>query len=211
MSLLMFFVVPDEGIMVATDTLATGHDGTPMFFKSKCRVFPHLGLAMAGTGSGNVLDAWATKLNDSILATDIDMVALHAQRALTDVQDDLEAQLGPLPSSATIYHFGQASDEKFVWWVFRSEKSFEPERWADGGFGVKPIPSFRFEQPDGLDDWVDLAEAIRADQSQRPPTEKIWIGGELWLTVVREASFTQQLLHSFDDHEDAWLKMNGRL
>lgn len=222
----MFQVDPDAGATILTDTLVTGGAGHPMQFTAKCRLVPQMNLAMAGTGSGNLLNAWAAWLNDRMLAVDVDMCADHAARPLTELWEQictehgLESAVGTFGagepaegSTATIYHFGQDEQGRFVWYAFRSTSGFEPERFDEGGFAVKPAPLGGFDNvtsTETIDDLIALGIRIRAQQDSLPPERRIWIGGEFWLTVLQPGSFSQVLVHRFDDWLDHWNAMNAR-
>jgi hypothetical protein len=65
-----------------------------------------------------------------------------------------------------------------------------------------------FEDPNDIDDWVKLAEAIRAEQDTKPITERVHIGGALILTVLGGAGTASQEIHRFDDFDSAWNAMN---
>ena len=130
MSLLMFRVVPDAGATILTDTLVTDRVGVPSQFTAKCRVIPQMRMAMAGTGSGNLLNAWYQQLNEGLLAVDIDMCARHASVPLSELWEEICSQHGLIPiagaidanetaatlagRTATIYHFGPDVDGRFV-------------------------------------------------------------------------------------------------
>ncbi len=219
----MFLVDPAGGACVLTDTLVTDATGTPNQFTTKCRLIPHMNMAMAGTGSGNLLNAWASRLVDGMMAVDVDMVASHAQVPLTELWKEICEEHGldvtstedGAGSTATIYHFGQDSKGAFVWYVFRSTSAFKPERWDQGGFAVKPHPAEPLDAltgtPETVDAMVELAIQIRSEQDQQSRVERISIGGELWLTSLQPNSFGQARVHRFDDWLDHWNEMNLRL
>lgn len=164
-----------------------------------------------------------------MLAVDVDMAAQHSPPALCELwaqtceQHDVEPLVGPhdptVPAgasagrTATIYQFGQGRDGRFVWYVFRSYADFEAERWDQGGFGVKPHPDGGFEPdavaPETIDEMVDMSIRIRTEQDAHPPHDRIYIGGELWLTSLSPGAFTQIRIHRFDDWSDHWNSMNG--
>lgn len=216
--------------MVITDTLVTDMRGTPSQYTTKCRLLPHMNMAIAGTGSGNLLAAWGAFLSESMMSLDIDMCATHTQRPLIQLWENIcnEHGIEPLVGepglddpaantgrTATIYHFGQAPDGQYIWYVFRSTAGFEPERWDQGGFAIKPQPIGGFDKnttaPETVDEMVSLGLKIRAEQDQRSPSERIFIGGELWLTSLQPNIFGQTCVHRFDNWQDNWNEMNEQL
>ena len=77
-----------------------------------------------------------------------------------------------------------------------------PERFDVGGFAVKPAPIGGFDNvtsTETIDDLIALGIRIRAEQDTLPRERRIWIGGEFWLTVLKPGSFSQVLVHRFDD------------
>ena len=158
------------------------------------------------------------------MALDIDMCARHAQQPLVELWDSIRVEhgIGPLsrdagpPAStgrtATIYHFGRSSTGDYVWYVFRSTAGFAPERWDEGGFGIKPAPDGGFGpdavSPDTVEEMVELGLRIRAEQDERPRHERVSIGGQLWLTSIRPDGLVQTCVHEFDDRGDIWNEMN---
>lgn len=221
----MFTVVPDAGATILTDTLVTDQVGVASQFTAKCRVIPQMRMAMAGTGSGNLLNTWYQRLNEGLLAVDIDMCARHASVPLSELWEEICSQHGLIPiagaidanetaatlagRTATIYHFGQDGDGRFVWFAFRSTTGFKPERFDQGGFGVKPHPFDGVgEAPSTLDEMVRLGVQIRNEQDSLPLEERIHIGGELWITNLGPNTFLQTPVHRFDDWPDHWNAMN---
>lgn len=55
-------------------------------------------------------------------------------------------------------------------------KDFEPERHEEPGFAIKPGPEGEFKPPKDADEWVVLAERVRAEQDARPARERVYIG-----------------------------------
>ncbi len=208
MSLLMFLHDAD-GIVVVTDTLATAPDGTPSFFKSKAFPIPHLQMVVAMTGLANLGEKLIDRLYTSMLARDIDMAAQHTPATLKSLTDELVAQFGPFEGTSTIYYFGYSpKHSQYVRYAFRSTSGFQPEFWTDGGFGVKPHPDGPFESPATFPEMIALAERIRAEQDATPLAERIHIGGQLTLTVLRDRQITTLQLHEFADAEQQWRQMH---
>jgi hypothetical protein len=94
-----------------------------------------------------------------------------------------------------MYHFGFPEDsDQLIRYVYRSTDSFEPERHEEPGFAIKPGPEGEFEPPNDVDEWVALAERIRAEQDARPAGERIYIGGELYLGTAPGTVDTSSLM-----------------
>lgn len=213
MSLLMF-QHEEQSALILTDTLATNTEGEPIIFQSKAWAIPKLNMAMAVTGLGNLGSAWNDFLHSSLVALDIDMVDRYATEQLQKIWSDLEVENEPDQKilTGTVYHFGfPEGSDRLVRYVYRSANGFESELWDEPGFGIKPQPTGDFNAPDDLDDWIRLAEQVRAEQDSLPAKEKIYIGGELFLLVIQDGQSQIARVHRFDDYEQAWLAMNALL
>lgn len=208
MSLLMFTQQAD-GIVVVTDTLATAPDGAPSFFKTKAFPIPHLQMVVAMTGLANLGEKLIDRLYTSMLARDIDMAAQHTPATLTTLTGELVAQFGTFAGTSTIYYFGYSPTHgQYVRYVFRSTSGFQPEFSTEAAFGVKPHPDGTFESPTTFPEMIELAERIRNEQAAVPPEDRIHIGGQLTLTVLRDRQITTVQLHEFADAEQQWHQMH---
>ena len=213
MSLLMF-LQEQQSAVILTDTLATTTGGEPLIFQSKAWTIPHLNMGIAITGVANLGASWNDFLRSSLVARDINMVDQFAPQELRRIWSELLVDCGDeenLPN-CTIYHFGfREGADQLVRYVYRSAKSFESELWEDPGFGMKPEPMGALEVPDGLDGWVALAERVRAEQDALSAEKKVYIGGELFMLVIRNWQSQIVRVHRFDDYEHVWLNMNAQL
>lgn len=208
MSLLMF-VQEDDRVAVVTDTLATTQDGEPHMFVSKCWPIPHMGVLVAATGSGPLLDQWVEYLRTRMIARDVVNLDLHAPEGLREVWAEIEAEHGEACGTGTIYHFGVDPETgQMLRFTYRSGSDFESERADEPGFGCRPP----LESADIADfaDLVQIAEAIRSEQESLPPDEAVWIGGDLVLTTLGPDGFTIRRMHRFPDWDSAWNGMCAR-
>jgi hypothetical protein len=110
--------------------------------------------------------------------------------------------------TCTIYHFGWSeSDKQYVRYAYRSEKEFASERHMDEGAGVKPHPK-DVNDLSKLDPF-DLAKLIKNEQDVLPHGEKLYIGGNLVLTLMnQDIGIQSRIIHKFEDHEKHWQEMN---
>lgn len=209
MSLLAFLHEEDRALIL-TDTLATTTQGEPLTFQTKAWVIPHLNMAVAITGLANFGASWNDFLCSSFVARDIEMVDQLATEQLQILWRDMLAENKAESDgfTSTIYHFGfpEGSDQ-LVRFVYRSRQNFASERWIEPGMGVKPEPSGALTVPEDFDEWIDLARQVRAEQDALPVTERIHIGGELYLLVLENRRSLVMRLHRFDDYEQAWTAM----
>lgn len=207
MSLLMF-AHNDDDAYVLTDTLATTENGEPFLFVDKCLPVPSMNLLIATTGYGQLLVRWMEAIRGQMLARDITMLDLHTPEHLRTIWADLNEEHGDLQGTGTIYHFGiDERTGRCERYTYRSANNFESERADEGGFGIKPPPlSGTVEVPD---DWVTLAQAIRAEQGAQPRPERVYIGGDLMLAHISKHRCEISRIYRFPDQYDAWQAMNG--
>src|SRR5690606_9703011 len=97
-------------------------------------------------------------------------------------------------------------------YVYRSDRDFESERVDQSGFGVKPPPrGFDLAVPATLEEHIELAARIRAEQDALTANERVYIGGELYMTLLRNWRSQTLRIHRFDDFDRTWLAMSRRL
>ena len=209
---LLLFVHHAEQVVLLTDTLATTPEGDPFIYTSKSWPVPHMRFVMAGAGIAALHEAWYRRLQTAMLARDIDMAAAHTPTVLRQLWVDLQADHGSLPGSSTVYHFGiPEGADHFVRHAFRSDTNFETERYDVGGLGVKPVPSFDVGSPRSVDDLIDLAVRIRAEQDSKPKPERVHIGGDLVLSILTASGSSVSTVHRFADYDEMWQAMHDRL
>ena len=139
-------------------------------FVSKCWPIPHMNLLVAATGSGLLLDRWVECLRTRMLALDVVNLDLHAPDALREVWAEIETEHDGKAGTGTVYHFGfDPSTGRSVRFTYRSGTGFESERGDEPGFGCRP--PLEDDHPGGFDNFGDIAEAVRAEQSALPPTK----------------------------------------
>ena len=203
----MFTLVP-EGVWVVTDTLATTMEGDAHLLVSKCVAVPHLELVLAFTGLANLGQEWSQMVQSRILTADIDMLDRHTPPGLRSVFEGIDCSED---ATATIYHLGFSTDQAaYVGYVYRSTNDFRSEK-MEPGFRVKPDPPAGFRRPEDLNEIIHLAEEVRANQDQRPPAERVYVGGELVLTNLNDRTICSRKIHRFADFDEAWLTMNENL
>lgn len=214
MSLLVFQHYPSH-VAIFTDTLATTPKGEALKFCNKSFYCPYLHMTMAVTGILQFGDKWNSKLNVGMVAEDIDMLDAHTPQQLHQIWQELSRENGgTMPGTSTIYHFGWTNELKqFVRYVYRSEKGFQSEFYPDVGIGVKPQPKETegFVPPETVDAVIEVAERLRKEQRQEPVSSRIYIGGELVLTLMQEQATVITKVHRFDDYTSDWESMNRRL
>jgi hypothetical protein len=211
MSLLMFSIEP-HAICVITDTQATRPDGVPGLLVTKCGIVPHLEMAITGTGSADLADRWREKVLSRMLCYDIDMLDQHTPNELRTLKRNLEDEYGDVmrKGTSTIYHFGfSEAHDQYAGYAYRSTNDFMSESLQAGGFALKPPPETELSEiPSFPDEWIALAEVIRAEDNAKAIEARLGIGGELVGVVLTQRRIVTWKVHRFADFEDLWSGMN---
>jgi hypothetical protein len=203
------YQLDSEAAWIVTDTLSTDLDGSPNLLVSKCAVIPHLEMVIGFTGLANIGWEWTKWVQSRVLARDIDMLDTHAQDALRFMCEELEIPDG---MSSTVYHLGYSpSSNGYVGYAYRSTNDFESEAIQSPCFGIKPHPPEGSASPATMEEIIELAEAVRANEDGKAADERLYVGGELVLTQLSQRTIVSAKIHSFEDFEAAWLTMNANL
>ncbi|CAL4859675.1 hypothetical protein MMM2322_01337 [Microbacterium sp. MM2322] len=189
-------------MIIVTDTLATTPDRRPLLFQPKAWHLPHLNMAMATTGTANLGSLWSERIRSSALARDVGMLDAVAPGVLREIWGQLREEFGD-PGSATIYHFGfESGRDGIVRYTYRSVTGFVSERVTEPGFGVRPPPeTFELEVPYTLDEFIDLAKKVRAENDERRVAVPVGIGGELHLMLLEDGRCSTSRIYRFEDFE----------
>ena len=109
-----------------------------------------------------------------------------------------------------MYHFGIEEDTgQPVRYIYRSTANFETERYDESGFGIKPDPPADATVPDGLDEWIDLAQRVRAKEDERPLTRAHPHRRRTHPHRPANDGISIARTHRFDDYDDQWEAMNA--
>lgn len=206
MSLLMFVQQADR-VTVFTDTLATDERGNAYMYVTKCWPIPHMRTLVAATGSATLLNEWVEFIRTSILAKDIVNLDQHTPAALRSLWEEMRAEHAEHGITGTIYHFGlDPTTGQAVRFTYRSDSDFESERVDETGIGCRP-PLSDMNKIAGLSGFVEIAEAIRAEQDAQAAPERIHIGGDLNATTITAEGIHIETIHRFDDWGEDWNAM----
>ncbi len=208
------YLIQENQIWIMTDTLATYPDGKPYLFTSKCVAVPHLDMTVAFTGIKDVGQRWLNCLITSVLGKNIDTVNSFVPDQLSKITNNVEREFGKLPMTTTIYHFGysEKSGGKYMGYAFRSEHGYSSELLANNAFGCKPQPTNPLEQaPTTIEEWVNMAKKLKQEQESRGESQRVFIGGDLILTVMNNQKILNEKVFKFDDFNSCWNDMNRNL
>ena len=204
----MFFQAPEQ-VVVLTDTLATTPSGSPHSFVTKCTVVPHLEMVVGHTGVAQVGHRWSHQLQTSVLARDIDPLDRHVPGVLRSIADDVAGEFGDHGITSTVYHLGFSQAlGTYVGYVYRSESDYVSEV-MEPSFRVKPQPVGQFTAPTDLDGMVALGRQLREEQDGLPADQRVYIGGELVVTMLVNRQIQVTKVHRFGDFDSQWEAMNA--
>ena len=212
MSLFLAVIRPTSAAIL-TDTLATTPDGEPCLYVTKATPVPHMQTVMVCTGIADFGDRWAAMLRNGVLALDVEMLDAHAPGALRDLWDASNVEALPAEhGTSTIYHLGMTASGECHVYAYRSTANFASERLPSECLALKPEPADVEALPEPGDDqigWlVAVADHIRTEQAERPVGKRIFIGGDLFLTIIDAVAIEIRRVHRFPDHAQAWNSMN---
>ena len=196
------------GANILTDTLATTPGGDPCLYVTKATPVPQMRTVMVCTGIADLGDRWAAKLRSGVLTLDVEMLDRHTPGALRRLWREVRTEYGVADDvSTTVYHLGMTREGGACQvYAYRSRSDFASDGLPEAGLAIKPEPIDRENLPDDL---VSIGEYLRAEQFTLPLAERIHIGGELFLTSITADGILIRLVHTFDDHDDAWNTMNA--
>jgi len=197
----LVFCTDKNQVFVATDTLATSPDGSPLMFTSKAFVIPHLQLIICCTGIQGILGKWFIEINDRIVVRGIDHLNYHTPDILPDIYRNYKNEHGiPENITSTIYHFGFSEEEGIIHnYVYRSINNFVSEN-LPYGVGIKPECTINYEVQLPID-LREIMEKQRIIQQTRPKSEKVFIGGKIQAYLMTKSDINIYIWDHFNDYE----------
>jgi hypothetical protein len=199
MSSLIFHITPEIGL-IATDTLIASNDKFPSMYATKAFALPHLRLLICGTGDLAFINQWIFTVNIGAIVRDIEHLNTFATQSLQESLIDMSKKYNTSIGSTTIYHFGfPANNNTLYAYAYRSTNNFKSEKLIYG-IGVKPpVPIDKdLTLPDDL---RSIMEAQRKQESEKQVQERLLIGGEIILHVIKSDNFQIFIHDRFDDYE----------
>lgn len=169
-----------------------------------------MNLVVATTGYQQLMLRWIDRMREGVKARDISMLDEHTPAVLREIWGELRAEHGPLPGTATVYHFGiEERTGRCRRFAYRSSNDFVSEEGQAPAFGVKPEPVGE-RQPDGLSDeeLIEFARKIRRQQDELAEG-RIYIGGDLVFTELGKHTIVSRRVFRWEDQYDHWQEMCG--
>lgn len=211
MTALNFWLLPDQ-VYVCCDSLAVLPESKePHIFCSKLFLLPHARSVVCGTGSFQLVQDWFAFANSRILASDVDALSANSEAGLQDV-----ASAHPEDQSSTIYQFGWSLERAaFRGFVYRSTTYFSQEEFPMNAFGLKPQTQFDWGAPTTLPSIIekfrDLVIQQRREDLALPQSDRVGIGGQVYLAYMIPEITQLVCIHQFEDYDTLGRSMEARL
>ena len=217
MSAQCLYVMEDEAVFVANDTMGVACDGSgPIRITDKAVEVPHLRMILTGAGYHQFLLEWYYMLMCEVDATDIAVLNESAPSLLSKAwrrfqrKNDLSKVEGNVPGSggSKIAHLGYSPEERgFVGFYYKLQDDFQPTRMQNKPYYMPKEDGVRsqvFEKGLPLsEEIVEFFKYTKSVDEEHPVGERVGIGGEIWLRAISsDLRFTTERLHIFDDYDE---------
>lgn len=211
MSILNFLNTKDS-IIICSDSLTSEECGVPRQFTTKVFPLPHLNTIIGCTGCQNVVLKWLNFIESNVIANDVKQLNAVSPEHIKRIYEETTKGCFPRPST-TIYHFGyDLADAKYYVYAYRSTKQFMSEIIPEG-FYYKPgeeidsevIQKNNTNELHELDCMSLLKEICLTQQrvdKEKNSTERLGIGGSVFLYYMSEGAITISKLMDFPDKEE---------
>lgn len=208
MSYFMFDQSDTEALIV-TDTLATHDDDRPAMFAHKVWALPTMNLAFAITGTSTIGDEFYRYLSTMHGPRDITELDEIAPSLLRRIHAYVQEAFGAIGSS-TVYVFGfPTGSPQLIRYTYRSVMGYASSSDTGPAVAVKPAPeTFEAEYPTTREEFIQLAVRVREENDAGRSPEPVKIGGDLFLTTVRDGLVGTEHLYRFPDYEEHLALMN---
>lgn len=209
MSYFMFDQSDTEALIV-TDTLATDLNDKPAMFAHKVWALPTMNLVIALTGTSTVGDELYRYLSTMHGPRDIAGLDEIAPELLRAIHARVQHEHGAIGSS-TVYVFGfPTGSDRLTRYTYRSVMDYVSSSDTGPATAVRPAPeTFEAEYPNTREDFIHLAVRVRDENDSGASPEPVKIGGDLFLTTVRNGLIGTEHLYRFPDYEEHLAVMNG--
>lgn len=219
MTLIAFAATPDR-VDVLSDTLYVDADdaGRGFTYAPKTIELPNWHGVVAGTGAVTLFSRYLVHLV-TMEATDLDDCAARSVEPLRRLWADTLKVRPAVPTH--VYLIGwSAEQERTTGWVLSidetTEREWRPWRVIGGTFDVPWMLSLTTDAYDETTDsapvtdaeWIDVFSNVRRAASvDRPPDQRILVGGDVTRTTITAAGVEQRTIHTFDDTGAEWAAM----
>lgn len=207
----LVFVVQQDQVCIAMDTLVVGHhDKRPLAFQRKFSVLDPSGVVIAGTGLGEMINAWFRETSRSFAALDFDALQARAQLALRNVATQVPSlNLSP----ASLFHFGWSAREgRYAGFVCRPSSDWTPVVVPVNQIRMQPEVSIDQSMPIELPrSFVDIQLRQQIADQMLQVADKQGIGGEIEFVHMHERRVAVQVVGQFPTlpHEREYVRQHS--
>lgn len=209
MTSLLYYYEP-QTVFIAMDTLAMTDDCRPYLYTTKFFLLPHMAGMICGTGHGQFVLDWFTKINSGMLALDIP----HLDEFTPEQLCTLAVKYGiSQASTVTVYQFGYSEAEQcFKGYAYRSKNGFQSELLPYNGIGIKPGVPFESSGPLRIpDDFIKIMNDQRQAEEAKPIQERVFIGGEMHVIYMTPTETIVFRGHRFPEYDSMYYQMCEKL
>jgi hypothetical protein len=183
----------------------------PAVFAEKTYQIPHMDLLIASSGFTAFAMEWRWTVTFKCKKTDIEELNEVAPELMRQTWERSKLKhnhpVGQTPAAegAMLYHFGFApSKGRYTGYRYYSEDGFEPKEMPKEY--VQPINDevrevVETKEPLGTR-MVNFFKRAKTLDDQKPPAQRIGVGGEVWLRTLSGKGFSAERLHVFDDYDE---------
>ena len=208
------YYISKEEILLAMDSLALeSSTKDPLLFVSKMFPLPHLRLIICGTGCLQFVIDWFSFIQTSILAKDINELDKFSSNILRDISLKYFDMMDDFKT--TIYHFGYLENsDTHTGFKYSAEDNFisTPLNYS---VGIKPPISAIVEGTAEIkslpEDFISIMHEQRQDDNSLPKEERVGIGGEIQIALLRKNRIFLETYHQFEDYRNLWNLMSNKL
>ena len=193
----LVFVIQDDQVCIAIDTLVVGHlDKRPLAFQRKFVVLQPAGVVIAGTGLADMINSWFGESANSLATLDFDQLQARAQSALKQIAAEVH---NLRLAQASLFHFGwSAKDRRYAGFVCRPELDWAPADLPKDQIRMQPeVPvdwNVPFELPRSF---VEIQLRQQAADQAQPAQNRQGIGGEIEFVHMHEGRVDVQVVGEF--------------
>lgn len=188
MTVLNWEFKPDQ-VALLSDTLSLdGEDRRARGFTTKIYPAPHIGAVIAGTGVAPIVTRFYMSVVGDVFVNDVVHLSEFAPAMLRESWHEIASKLWN-GATVTIYTFGLSeADGEFAGYAYRSANDFAAEP-LPYGLAMKPgtFPE-DLQAVSSMSDFVKLTRKQQAHDRATPRMERVGIGGDLWMYLLRKSA-----------------------
>ena len=194
------YLLHDDCIVVATDSLASQKGLGPLKYANKIYYLPFLKTILTGTGLMDLVIDWYCFIQKFVVINDITGLNKITERKLPD----LYSSFGEIDdNSSTIYQFGYCERiGKHIGFAYRSINGFRSEELIPS-IGLKPSENIKLEEsmPEKDEQFEQYILRLIIEQKRiddmKSSEDRLGIGGNIYYSVLQKNEFNIKEIYEF--------------